>query len=240
MDVGTGTGVWPLAIAALHPQWHCMGTDVSSDQFPPLESLGPNVKLQVSDLRESFPKAMLGHFDVVHARLLLLAMEDQHAWTVAVNNLSTLLKPGGWLQWEEANVNALGEVLRDRRNREQSASAMRRGFKRLEEIAGQRMVDVPQKLGKAFQAACLEDIEMDTVASDRLPESGRPTGTRMGIGVFEGVLKQRREVCGCWNGRALFETLYVGPDLNADTLCDRLRSKVVHHRWTVTPTMTIR
>jgi hypothetical protein len=45
---------------------------------------------------------MVETFDVVHIRLLVLGL-PQGSWDLACKNLFRLLKPGGWLQWEEGD-----------------------------------------------------------------------------------------------------------------------------------------
>jgi hypothetical protein len=45
---------------------------------------------------------MVETFDVVHIRLLVLGL-PQGSWGLACKNLYRLLKPSGWLQWEEGD-----------------------------------------------------------------------------------------------------------------------------------------
>ncbi|KAL9093601.1 MAG: hypothetical protein Q9159_000130 [Coniocarpon cinnabarinum] len=144
---------------------------------------------------------MLSQADVVHVRLLLLALEDQGAWNNAVANLCTLLKPGAWLQWEEGSFDEMKSAFRHAGTPGKGTGALLRGFKRLADISGERLRHVPQKLLRAFEAAGLQDLEVDTVASDRLSESGREVGTRVEIGALEGMMKQQREAMG--QGQAL-------------------------------------
>lgn len=48
------------------------------------------------------PQHMVATFDVIHLRLLVLGL-PKDTWELACRNLLQLLKPGGWLQWEEAD-----------------------------------------------------------------------------------------------------------------------------------------
>jgi hypothetical protein len=41
-------------------------------------------------------------FDVIHLRLLVLGL-PRNTWKLACENILSLLKPGGWVQWEEAD-----------------------------------------------------------------------------------------------------------------------------------------
>lgn len=138
---------------------------------------------------------MRGRFDVVHARLLVLAMADQEAWTSAVRNLSMLLTPGGWLQWEDGDFQSVRSVVREPSGAPMvSTNALRKGFGLLLSLTHPRLGDVPKKMLTAFKDGGLENVDVDTVASDRLPEYGRKLSTRMEIGAAEGVLKQHRDV----------------------------------------------
>lgn len=159
----------------------------------PLDLVPPNIHLHVHNLWEPFPEEMLGRFHFVHARLLLLAMADQEAWTSAVKNLSTLLKPGGWLQWEDGDFPSVHAALRTAETTEISTEALRKGLGILLSLTDPRPVNMPEKLHRAFQDSDFSNIDTDTVASDRLPEF-RKLGTKMEIGAAEGVIKQHRQV----------------------------------------------
>lgn len=45
---------------------------------------------------------MQATFDVIHLRLLILGL-PRNTWKTACENIFALLKPGGWVQWEEAD-----------------------------------------------------------------------------------------------------------------------------------------
>ncbi|MCJ1226009.1 hypothetical protein MMC12_002658 [Toensbergia leucococca] len=57
------------------------------------------------NLFEELPPEMVGAYDVVHVRLIALVIKNDNP-TVVVKNLCRLLKPGGYLQWEELNSDA--------------------------------------------------------------------------------------------------------------------------------------
>lgn len=46
---------------------------------------------------------MEGRYDIVHTRLIYCVVQDEDARPI-LRNLMRLLKPGGWLQWDELNV----------------------------------------------------------------------------------------------------------------------------------------
>ena len=76
------------------------GFDISSDSFIAAEHLPTNVQLRVVDASKSLPEEFKGQFDVVHVRLLQsVIMNDDPAWVIL--HCMELLRPGGYLQWEE-------------------------------------------------------------------------------------------------------------------------------------------
>ncbi|KAI9147992.1 N-methyltransferase tcpN [Paramyrothecium foliicola] len=99
-DVGTGNGIWLLsALEQLPIGAELYGFDLDPLKFPSTIAR-PNLTFQKQDVLSPFPTHLQGTFDLVHVRLLFFAMRVQD-WEVAINNMTTLLKPGGWLLWEE-------------------------------------------------------------------------------------------------------------------------------------------
>jgi SAM-dependent methyltransferase len=74
------------------------GFDISAQHFP--ETPLPNSTFEVQDILTPFPEAFHNQFDLVHVRLLVLALRKDQ-FEPAVKNVMQLLKPGGWIQWEE-------------------------------------------------------------------------------------------------------------------------------------------
>jgi SAM-dependent methyltransferase len=75
-----------------------IGFDISAQHFP--DSAPPNTVFKIHNILEPFPADLHGQFDLVHIRLLVLALaKDQ--FKTAVHNALELLKPGGFIQWEE-------------------------------------------------------------------------------------------------------------------------------------------
>ncbi|KAI9372263.1 hypothetical protein BJX61DRAFT_534113 [Aspergillus egyptiacus] len=102
-DIATGTGVWlrearkALGESSTRPERYYHGFDISSAQFP-AESDGINYSVQ--DVFKPFPAEQHGRYDLVHVRLLVLALKESE-YQAAVKNILSLLKPGGYLQWVE-------------------------------------------------------------------------------------------------------------------------------------------
>ena len=102
-DVATGTGAWMLGLAREKTaQVRMDGMDINLAQAPPKQWLPPNINLRAWDIFEDVPEDLVGQFDIVHVRLVLLVVKNKNAACV-LENLRRLLKPGGYLQWDELN-----------------------------------------------------------------------------------------------------------------------------------------
>ncbi|GAB7349491.1 hypothetical protein MBLNU459_g0202t1 [Dothideomycetes sp. NU459] len=113
-DVATGSAIWLLEVAETlpSPTTRLSGFDISSQQYPPSTFLPSNVELGTFDMMDPAgpPAHLQGKFDIVHVRLLACIIRDNNV-APALSALIKLLKPGGYLQWEEgdmANVKAAG------------------------------------------------------------------------------------------------------------------------------------
>ncbi|KAJ5160377.1 uncharacterized protein N7482_007381 [Penicillium canariense] len=102
-DIATGTGIWlkdvsrELGTTATQCYYH--GFDISPDQFP--KNPG-NIDFSVHDITKPFPEEHRNRYDLVHVRLLVAAIEESE-YKVAISNIYAILKPGGFLQWEEVD-----------------------------------------------------------------------------------------------------------------------------------------
>ncbi|KAH7323189.1 methyltransferase domain-containing protein [Stachybotrys elegans] len=100
-DVATGNGVWLKSMAEeMPPQAELYGFDLDTVKFPPVERRMPNMTFQQHDILNRFPQELHGTFDLVHVRLLIFALKS-HEWSVTIQHIMELLKPGGWIVWEE-------------------------------------------------------------------------------------------------------------------------------------------
>ncbi|KAL4924846.1 uncharacterized protein BDV17DRAFT_295080 [Aspergillus undulatus] len=121
-DVATGNGTWLYdlkkalrkepksnpdsssdpTISTPHPKYH--GFDISPSLFPkqdsPQKSIA-DIDFTIHDFYKPFPDEHIGKYDLVHARLLVLAVQQGTDLKLAIENILTLLKPGGYIQWEE-------------------------------------------------------------------------------------------------------------------------------------------
>ncbi|KAL4946570.1 hypothetical protein BDV06DRAFT_208671 [Aspergillus oleicola] len=109
-DVATGNGTWLYDLKkALRregketPGTKYHGFDISPSLFPkqdtPQKSTA-DVDFTTHDFYKAFPEEHTGKYDVVHARLLVLAITVPDL-KLAIENIMSLLKPGGYIQWEE-------------------------------------------------------------------------------------------------------------------------------------------
>jgi SAM-dependent methyltransferase len=101
-DIATGTAIWAIEVARDIPAASVLGLDIDLSKAPPKEWLPSNLSLRQWNLFEEVPEDLLGKFDLVHVRLVVLVIENGDP-TPLLRNIMKLLKPGGYFQWEELN-----------------------------------------------------------------------------------------------------------------------------------------
>ncbi|TGO90728.1 hypothetical protein BPOR_0053g00190 [Botrytis porri] len=79
-DIATGTGIWLRELAEEFANGgynlqETIGFDISPDQFP--KNPAPETKFVLWDMTKTFPKEYHGTFDVVHVRLVVLALKAE-------------------------------------------------------------------------------------------------------------------------------------------------------------------
>ena len=74
------------------------GFDISAKHFPRVQK--PGMAFHEYDILQPFPAKFHNRYDLVHIRLLVLALRENQ-FEVAVTNVVALLKQGGYIQWEE-------------------------------------------------------------------------------------------------------------------------------------------
>ncbi|KAK3395165.1 hypothetical protein B0H63DRAFT_462758 [Podospora didyma] len=104
-DVGTGTGVWALDVSRLSTtlgvKINVHGFDISDEQFPPFNILPINCQFSVSDALATPLSALHGTFDIVHIAHFACVRALGEDPSPVINHALALLKPGGWIQWDE-------------------------------------------------------------------------------------------------------------------------------------------
>ncbi|EXJ72903.1 uncharacterized protein A1O5_04051 [Cladophialophora psammophila CBS 110553] len=86
------------------------GFDIAAHNFPAPEFLPANVKFSVLDVMTGeCPSDLMGTFDVVHIRFFNGIVLNNEAQPL-ITTVTKLLKPGGWLQWEEMDPSTLATI----------------------------------------------------------------------------------------------------------------------------------
>ncbi|KAF3014675.1 hypothetical protein E8E14_002808 [Neopestalotiopsis sp. 37M] len=134
------------------------GFDISFDAAPPMETLPSNVNFQLWNVKESIPDGLFEVFDVVHVRFLSFVLLNDEIPDV-IAKIFRMLKPGGYIQWEEADM----ESLRFDKSKPESTT------KYLEELFKLLLVQDPrftptwaQRLPELFSEAGFVDVQKDT------------------------------------------------------------------------------
>lgn len=100
LDVGTGTGIWPVEMSRLFPQAHIIGLDVSSASFQYVSTA--MYTFMLGDILQGLPFPEK-QFEFVHQRLLVAAIPTAH-WPTVINELIRVTRPGGWIEVLEIGV----------------------------------------------------------------------------------------------------------------------------------------
>ncbi|KAI0886713.1 uncharacterized protein GGS22DRAFT_116820 [Annulohypoxylon maeteangense] len=107
-DLGCGNGVWlndldrELSSKGVSAQLD--GYDIHPTNFLAPAFLPPSVTLKKLDiLARPLPEDIIGTYDIVHARALTSIVVKSDLAPILSTALA-LLKPGGWLQWEESRA----------------------------------------------------------------------------------------------------------------------------------------
>ncbi|KAI0096805.1 S-adenosyl-L-methionine-dependent methyltransferase [Nemania sp. FL0031] len=166
-DIGTGTGRFLLRLRTSYPDAILDGSDISTALYPPKESLPRNVTLTVLDAKQPFPEDLHGKYDLVHVRLLVAAMLPEE-WDTVVRNLCLLLKPGGYLQWEECDFIGVKYIRGKVDSSVDSARFIGYAFR---DALRERFQHGWSTLPKNMTDAGLTSVVSDIVSSDRLPET---------------------------------------------------------------------
>ncbi|GLV55947.1 hypothetical protein KDH_27910 [Dictyobacter sp. S3.2.2.5] len=100
LDVGTGTGIWPVEMSHLFPKAHILGLDVSSTSFQHPSTAAYTFML--GDILHGLPFPDK-QFAFVHQRLLVAAIPTAQ-WPTAIKELIRVTRPGGWIEILEIGV----------------------------------------------------------------------------------------------------------------------------------------
>ncbi|KAI0967806.1 S-adenosyl-L-methionine-dependent methyltransferase [Xylaria arbuscula] len=98
VDLGTGTGLWPLEQAVRYPQANFLGIDISRIQKT--TAVPPNVKFSIGNVEDPWPMPA-GSIDFLHIRGLAGGVTD---WPALFKQAYEKLAPGGLLEWTEMAI----------------------------------------------------------------------------------------------------------------------------------------
>ena len=90
-DVACGTGVWALDLADRVPESvkiDCL--DINFDEAPPEAWLPGNVRYQQCDLREPIREDLLGQYDILHVRYIVMFVLDPDFQIILAKLMSML------------------------------------------------------------------------------------------------------------------------------------------------------
>ncbi|EHK26247.1 uncharacterized protein TRIVIDRAFT_79707 [Trichoderma virens Gv29-8] len=146
-EIGTGTGIWLLDVSSqVPPTVQLNGFDISEEQFPAQSTLPSNMTLQVMDAFAEVPAEHFEKYDVVHMRLWCAIIRGCDTFPL-IRHATQLLKPGGYLQWEEYNPSRSGTYINGAEAEAlySFASMLRKEL----DIDPSWLVDIPNRVKKA-------------------------------------------------------------------------------------------
>ncbi|KAH8783454.1 S-adenosyl-L-methionine-dependent methyltransferase [Diaporthe sp. PMI_573] len=189
-DIGTGTGVWLFDVAKILPlTCQLTGYDITSSAFPPPQTWPLNVSFKIQDMLLPFPASDIGTFDVVVARFTSSAT-TRAEWARTIENLMTLLKPDGWLQWiDSCNFALYNSVPGTSRAACQEIYDGLQPFRSKDDLVIGLMMREPGNVKREdiFRELGLVDVHEDVFSTDRLQDPElqfRDKGTRNIIDCF--------------------------------------------------------
>jgi hypothetical protein len=156
--------------------------------------LPANVTFKIQDMLQPFPASEIGTYDVVAVRFVSVAT-TQTDWARAIENLVTLLKRGGWLQWiDSCNFALYNSVAGTSRAACQEMYDALEPFRSKDDLVIGMMMRETKNVRRqdVFFGKGLVDVHEDVFSSDRLQQPElkfRDKGTRNVITCFMGCLE---------------------------------------------------
>lgn len=93
LDIGTGTGLWPIKMGDLYPEATIIGNDLSPIQPT---SVPDNVYFLIDDVELEWVET--NKYDYIHCRYMAASIKD---WPRLIRHIHNALKPGGWVEFQE-------------------------------------------------------------------------------------------------------------------------------------------
>jgi ubiquinone/menaquinone biosynthesis C-methylase UbiE len=181
LDVGCGSGRWPLEMAQLFPEANVVGVDLVPppvDSAPNQYARPANYVFVTGNVLEGLPFGDAS-FDFAHQRLLISALPSDQ-WPSVVHELIRVTRRGGWVELVEGDIKAA-----------HGGPALERIGAWIYEAVGRRGIDVSmcRQIGELLRQGGLARVEQREI---RLP-LGRRFGRVGGmmetnfLALFEGV-----------------------------------------------------
>ena len=153
------------------------------------------MSFKIQDMLLPFQASEIGTYDVVAARFLSSAT-TRAEWARTVENLMTLLKPGGWLQWiDSCNFALYNTVAGTSRFACQEIYDGLQPFRSKDDLVIGLMMREPKNLRRedVFRELGLAEVHEDVFSTDRLQDPElqfRDKGTRNVMNCFVGCLEE--------------------------------------------------
>ncbi|KAL2133428.1 hypothetical protein VTI74DRAFT_2354 [Chaetomium olivicolor] len=101
LDMGTGTGIWAMAMGDEYPHAEILGNDLSAIQPP---WVPPNVRFEIDDLES--PWVYEAPFDFIFCRYMVACIQD---WPRLVRAVYDNLSLGGWAEFQDFDFHYYSE-----------------------------------------------------------------------------------------------------------------------------------
>lgn len=101
LDIGTGTGLWPIQMGDSYPGAFITGNDLSPIQPTWVPA---NVKFLIDDVELDWLEE--NAHDYIHCRYMAGAIQN---WPRLIRQIHDSLKPGGWVEFQEFSTNITSE-----------------------------------------------------------------------------------------------------------------------------------
>ncbi|TWU79103.1 hypothetical protein ED733_008740 [Metarhizium rileyi] len=93
LDIGTGTGLWPIQMGDSHP-----GASITGNDLSPIQPtwVPTNVNFLIDDVELDWVET--DAYDYIHSRHMSASIRD---WPRLLRQIHAALKPGGWVELQE-------------------------------------------------------------------------------------------------------------------------------------------
>ncbi|KAI0814424.1 hypothetical protein GGR55DRAFT_431809 [Xylaria sp. FL0064] len=159
-DLGCGNGVWLIdlyeELSDNAGSFQAEGYDINTANFPSPNFLPESIQLKKLDvLSKQLPDDITGTFDVVYIRAFSSFIINNDTKPV-LSTAMALLKPGGWLQWEEMGADFIIETALP--NQWKRSSEMMAGLMKEGEDKQDIKLDFVRKFREHFSEAGFKEI----------------------------------------------------------------------------------